>query len=568
MLDSTEEALSFRKSLSVKRLNGVYYTPRPLSQAIVDWAVRRVDDAILEPSFGGCVFLESAIRRLKSIGSSDPAIHLFGSDRDPDAHTFLQRIEGCRPRNFVHADFIGLSRENFRNKAFDVIVGNPPYVSLHNMSQEQRQAVAGLGLTAPLKLDHKASLWAYFVAHSVSFLKKGGRMGFVLPSSLLYSLYGRQLLFGLEKVFRRCAVISIAEHCFRSEGAKEKVTLLLADGAFEGPNIGRTHLWGVTQAIEVQHTLAKWDDQTLKPQCINGHAVPQLLSKEHIQLSHALSESVDTIGLGELATIKIGLVTGANPFFVLSKSAADNLKIPGRLLKPIVSKFAICKGLLLTPQDFEEAFDEGERALLFSCSKGETDAATLDYLSRFPKADRENNRTFSKRPCWHRPDEGLLPDAFLTYMVKDGPRLFFNSSSPVNSTNTVHRVYFKANQSQVSRQLTAICLFSSYSQLSAEFECRTYGSGVLKIEPSEGAKIRMPKLINIRCSSVNRLVHTIDTMLRKGKRQEVVNMVDALVCKKLPQFVQQIPLKKVREALINARSRRYYSLKSNTVQEV
>ena len=43
-----------------RRILGAYYTPERLSQLLTDWAIRHVDDTVLEPSFGGCGFLATA----------------------------------------------------------------------------------------------------------------------------------------------------------------------------------------------------------------------------------------------------------------------------------------------------------------------------------------------------------------------------------------------------------------------------------------------------------------------------------------------------------------------------
>ena len=54
-----------------KRL-GAYYTPSEVTNILSNWAVRSGDDIILEPSFGGCNFLISALNRLKEFESVKP----------------------------------------------------------------------------------------------------------------------------------------------------------------------------------------------------------------------------------------------------------------------------------------------------------------------------------------------------------------------------------------------------------------------------------------------------------------------------------------------------------------
>ena len=51
-------------SLEMRKELGAYYTPSALSQVMSDWAIRKPTDKILEPSFGGCGFLESCEKSL------------------------------------------------------------------------------------------------------------------------------------------------------------------------------------------------------------------------------------------------------------------------------------------------------------------------------------------------------------------------------------------------------------------------------------------------------------------------------------------------------------------------
>ncbi len=44
---------------------GAYYTDSQVADFLVWWAVRNVTDTVLDPSFGGGVFLRSACKRLR-----------------------------------------------------------------------------------------------------------------------------------------------------------------------------------------------------------------------------------------------------------------------------------------------------------------------------------------------------------------------------------------------------------------------------------------------------------------------------------------------------------------------
>jgi hypothetical protein len=58
-----------------KRL-GAFYTPPEMARVLVDWAVRDATDRVLDPSFGGLVFLEAAAARLAALGADSAAAGL------------------------------------------------------------------------------------------------------------------------------------------------------------------------------------------------------------------------------------------------------------------------------------------------------------------------------------------------------------------------------------------------------------------------------------------------------------------------------------------------------------
>lgn len=147
----------------------------------------------------------------------------------------------------------------------------------------------------------------------------------------------------------------------------------------------------------------------------------------------------------------------------------------------------------LNNSDFLKLKDGGKACILVDSTATTSINPQLQaYLSKFPPERYEGNTTFSRREragkLWHAFNDNRLPDAFFPYMLKENPFIVFNSAK-VNSTNSVHRIFFKTPLRQFETIAIAISLLSTFSQLSAEIEGRTYGAGVLKHEPSEAGKI-------------------------------------------------------------------------------
>ena len=317
--------------IQTRRQLGRFDTPRPIAQALTEWAIQSSSDKILEPSSGGTVFLRSSISRLADLGCEKPAARIMACDIDPLACD-LARKAGLPASKVRHCDF--LDRSEIMKQRFDVVLGNPPYVRRHRISQADRIKLADLSFEG-ISLNRKASLWAYFVLKSSQLLRKSGRLAFVLPETLLYSDYGRQTLSWLETHFKHCNLISIRERCFVGEGANERVVLALLDGAHEGPAAG-TSIKEFQAATEALDYIASLDSapQSVLPY-INGHVVPQAVSQEATTIVDDLLEILNLKRLGDYAKIRIGIVTGNNRFFTFSEAFRKEQGIHRRHILPL-----------------------------------------------------------------------------------------------------------------------------------------------------------------------------------------------------------------------------------------
>ena len=535
---------------------GRYDTPRPLSQALVDWAVRHPTDDVLEPSSGCGVFVASVIQRLQQLGQTHPQQQIWACDIDPAACAQTARSGDLNQKHVWNADFLSLAnRDGVEGRKFDCVVGNPPYISLHRMRIGQRKRAFAAAVRLGFTINNRASLWAYFVVATTLALRPGGRLALILPESILHVDYARGLLQAVGRHFSRCLLVSIRERCFAPAGAAERVVVFLGENVRVTPaetEILLREFVTAEQAARFLDALTPANTATLPR--LNGHAVPHLLP-ESLSSAIDFEKSPASHVLSEFAEIKIGVVTGANEFFLLTESERKQWGLSHSTVVPLLPRFQMCKGLAFRNGDWEFLRDSGAKCWLLSPSERATDKAVLKYVRRFPKEGREANRTFGKRSPWYAPQLGKRPDAFLRYMGAFGPRLALVRCE-ATCTNTVHRVYFKDDVSVLQQKAVALSLHSSFSQLSAEFEGRSYGSGVLKLEPSEAKRLRLLIPETIEAAPLYKCFAAAERKIARGKTQEAAAEIDEWLYTCIPRLNKILPLTNLRSWLDAAVERR------------
>jgi len=247
-------------------------------------------------------------------------------------------------------------------------------------------------------------------------------------------------------------------------------------------------------------------------------------------------------------------VTGDNRFFVINRSAAQKHELEDRDWKHVFAKSKISDGISVTEQDFEEAYQSNERCLLVD-GEGDSSEYLSGYFDQKSEGEIDSNVTFGKRDDWRLPDDGNEPDAFFTYMQSLGPRLILNQAG-VNSTNTIHRIYFGDGISEPEQKALAVSLLSTFSRLSAEVEGRTYGSGVLKLEIGETRLLQFVLPSDVEEKATKEAYQAVDSHLRDDKLDEAEKRANEFVFRDIPQRKRTEIIQGLKTGLRNARNRR------------
>ncbi len=521
------------EGLSADKLRGGYYTPAAVSEWLCRWAIRDKSDAIIEPSCGNGSFLGAAASRLTELGATKAAAsrQLLGVELiDAEAQLARDRLAPilgkAAAKAVAEGDFFAWW-DGRGDRGFEAAVGNPPFIRYQSFPEPARGRAMALMEGLGFKPNRLTNIWVPFVVAAAELLRPGGRLAMVIPAELLQVTYAGQLRSYLTDRFRHIDIVACNELFF--EGAEQEVILLLADGALPERKAGNVCRVAMTEVDSVAHLLASDPKQLLstsEDKDVRGDREKWLkyfLSSKEIGLLRELRDHVRIVELGELADVDVGIVTGANEFFVLRGQDVARRRLKSKVQR-LVSRSAHMRGAVLSAEDWAALDQRDERVHLVDIrigTNGGLTAAAAAYVAEGEAKGTHTGYKCSIRKPWYHVPSLWNPDAFLFRQIHDFPRLVLNGAA-ATATDTIHRV---RTRGMPAGQLVAGC-YTHLTAASAEIEGRSYGGGVLELEPTEAERLLVPDAAAMAKALP---LAECDAMVRSGRLNAVLEENDRLV---------------------------------------
>lgn len=508
-----------------KKHTGAYYTDAKVAAFLAQWAIRRPTDRVLDPSFGGGVFLHAAEQCISDLGG-DPANTIFGVEMDPATRedTAARLEPAVEKENLWLADFFDIEPQNF-----DAVIGNPPFVRYQTFTGTSREQSLKRASDQGVRLPRLASSWAAFVIHSVAMLRPGGRLAMVLPMEMWHASYALPVVNHLKDKFEHLQLITFRQRLFTD--ISQDTVLLLADGCDRGP--AKLHWRDLDSPDDLAGLCKDQRVQNSQPIDIDSLAngsrrlIEEFVSPRALEIYNDLLSHPSVRTIGEVAQVGIGYVSGNNRFFHLSRSEAREHNIPKEYLLPAVCKGRAFSGLQFSKPDWDSAEQNGDAAYLLylppSALSQELPQSVKSYLESGVHQGVHNAYKCRVRTPWYAVPHVYQPEAFLTYMSGRYPALVVNTGGFV-SPNNLHTIRLLEHAPVTPRQL-ALGWFSSLTRLSVELQGHAMGGGMLKLEPREAARVAIPmpeRLINTDFSAM-------DALARAGDPSELTNRIDTML---------------------------------------
>ena len=520
-LSSSSEPATDRKA------RGAFFTPPEIADFLCAWAIRDKSDArVLDPTCGEAVFLQAAADRLIGQGrvAAELASQLVGFDVHAEsllrASTLLRQEDAgatLRQVDFFSVVSPGIVGAEFG--PFDAVVGNPPFVRYQDHRGAQRSRAVAAALLQGVRLSGLASSWAAALVHAASFLKPDGRLAMVLPAELLTVSYAEPVRRWLSQRFGRVTLVMMERLQFGD--AQEKVLLLLAQG------MGGCDTFGLAYVDDsgALRTLEIGEDTSVIP--IGGKWTELFLPTGTRRLYSDVCEHSFS-RLADYGTVGLGTVTGANGFFTLSEAERLQWRIREADVLPICPPGGRhVRGVRFSERDWGDLRDGGESVWLLCPREAMPHAAVEEYIKHAAALGVNEGYKCRIRSPWWRVPTAAPPDLLFTYMSHQFPRMADNAAR-VRILNSLHGVWFGADVPRSARTQLPLLALNSVTLLGAELNGRSYGGGVLKLEPREAASLPVPRAEDLAAASarLSKCRGRLLGSLRSGRWTNVLKAVD------------------------------------------
>ena len=439
--------------------------------------------SFLDPAIGSGSFYSA----LRQTFPPEAIADACGVEIDPPLAAAAKTLWEASGLRILAGDFTRLAPD----RLYNLVLTNPPYVRHHHLDRADKERLKTL-IADRLGLDISglAGLYAHFLLLCDAWMAPGGLAVWLIPSEFMDVNYGAAVKTYLTEhvkllhIHRYCpsdvqfcdALVTSAIVVFEKSPPPDHHQVRFSfGGSITNPASS------VKISLRALRQARKW----------TGLSPPGFLGRRR---------GIAT--LGDFFSIKRGMATGANAFFILDRDEAIRMGIPADSFRPILPSSRHL------PDAVIEADPDGYPRLetplaIIDCDLPEEviqrrHPAFWRYLEQGKAQGIHSGYLASRRTPWYSQEKRATAPFLCTYMGRQGrrgnPFRFFWNKSQAAAANVYLMLYPKAEMKAAldARPELYPIVFAHLQSLTGEHlikEGRVYGGGLHKMEPKELANL-------------------------------------------------------------------------------
>ena len=488
--DILQKALDAQKTSKERNMKGQFATPYTLACSIMKKAktfCHKRTVSFIEPSIGLGAFYAAFRSVFKSAAG-----HALGFEIDSHYYNPSKELWAKEDLELRKADFL---KERTNGERFDFLVANPPYVRHHHIDGEKKKELQKEVMQSTgIKISGLAGLYCYFLILSEKWLADGALSCWLIPSEFLDVNYGK----AIKQYLLECVDL-LCVHKFKADDVQFDDALVSSTIIFfrKGKPSEKEIEFSCGEDVNVPSRKMKIERKRLTASCKWSN----LFVEDTTNYS-----SNDDCKLGNFFTVKRGIATGDNSFFVMNMDTIEKYHIPSKFLKPVLPSPRYLK------EDIISSDNDGNVALtqkqyLFSCNLPEDVLkekypSVWEYIQEGVKRGVNKGYICSHRPLWYFCEDRKPAPFVVPYMGRGDSskkmfRFILNKTKAI-TTNVYLLLYPKDNYLKCLTDTKLLNeVWQTLNEVTSEqfaTNGREYGGGLHKLEPKELLNIKVPSL--------------------------------------------------------------------------
>lgn len=480
-----------------------FFTPEVIADFMARWVLdgRKKAD-VLEPAFGLGAFSRSLFKQ-------NPKVRVVGYEADETIYNYAAENVAQAGSDVLlyNEDYL---RASWKDK-YDGIICNPPYLKFHDY--DNASLVPLVNEQLGIRLNGFTNLYTLFLLKSISQLRDGGRMAYIVPSEFLNSDYGVEVKRALLRsgVLRHVVVVDFTQCAFDDALTTACILLCHKDGSLS--EVRFSHVSDVGQLQASLADYSAWAADQLKP---------ETKWKQYYEGARSVGYR-HLVPFSTFAKVSRGIATGANDYFTFRESKKELYGIPERCLMRCVCHSTDVHGLFFTDDDFQRLSHSDKAVYLFNgCADG-ADEHVREYISLGEETEADKRYLTASRKPWYAIENRKPSPIWVSVFNRKGLR-FVRNIAGVSNLTTFHCVY---DAGVVDIDVLFGYLVTNVSKEIFMDNSRQYGNGLVKFEPNDLNKGKAVDLRLLTEEEAQLVSAASQRLLCQGIEDEIILLLDS-----------------------------------------